>query len=93
MPHLHGVFWLTEKAIEEYKDENGDFLDKVTELIDIWISCSIQTGNPQLDALVKEVNVHNHTKSCQKGGKGCRFSFPRLPSKRTIIAHPIPEED
>ena len=51
------------------------------------------TGNRNLDAIVKEVNVHNHTKSCQKGGKGCRFSFPRLPSNETLVAHPIPEDD
>ena len=71
------------------QNDNGDFLDSVTELVDKWISCSIQTGNPQLDALVKEVNIHNHTKSCQKGGNGCRFSFPKLPSKETLVAHPV----
>ena len=35
------------------------------------------------------MNVHHHTSSCQKKGY-CRFNFPRLPSKRTIIASPLP---
>ena len=93
LPHLHGVFWLNEIAVKKYKNENGDFMDNVTELIDKWVSCSLETGNPQLNDLVKEVNVHNHTKSCQKGSMGCRFSFPRLPSDETLIAHPIPDEE
>ena len=93
LPHLHGVFWLNEEAVKNYKDENGDFTENVTELIDKWVSCSLQTGNPHLDAVVQEVNVHNHTKSCQKGGLGCRFDFPRLPSEETLIANPIADDE
>ena len=89
---MHGVFWLNESAVKDYKDENGEFMDSVTKLIDKWVSCSLETGSPQLNELVKDVNVHNHTKSCQKGNMGCRFSFPRLPSDETLIAHPIPDE-
>ena len=47
----------------------------------------------QLNDLVKVVNGYNHSKSCQKGSMGCRFSFPRLPSDETLIAHPIPDEE
>ena len=72
---------------------NGDFKDNVVELVDKWVSCSLDTGNENLDTLVKEVNIHNHTKSCQKGGKGCRFGFPRLPSDYTLVAHPISQEN
>ena len=89
LPHLHGVFWLTKKAAKKYQDGNGEFLDtKVPELIDKWISCSLATGNEELDKLVKEVNVHKHTKSCQKGNNPCRFNYPRLPSNRTLISNP-----
>jgi hypothetical protein len=91
MPHLHGVFWLKEEEIKPCKDENGVYIDeKVSEIIDTWISCSLDTGNKELDKLVAEVNVHGHTTSCQKGKQiGCRFNFPKLPSKRTLIAYPI----
>ena len=91
MPHLHGVFWLKEEEIKPCKDENGDYIDeKVSEMIDTWISCSLDTGDKELDKLVAEVNVHGHTNSCQKGKQiGCRFNYPKLPSKRTLIAYPI----
>ena len=91
LPHLHGVFWLEEEAIEKYKDENGDYKDNITELIDKWVSVSLETKNPSLNDLVKEVNVHHHTNTCKKGTTTCRFSFPRLPSDETLIAYPIPE--
>ena len=89
MPHVHGVFWLKKEIIEKYKtnDEYDDI--KVVELIDQWISCSLDTGIEKLDQLVAEVNVHGHTKSCQKGKSFCRFNFPRLPSNETLIAGPL----
>ena len=89
MPHVHGVLWLKEEVVKPYLKENGEFnLDTVHELIDMWTSCSLNTGDEELDNLVKEVNVHHHTSSCQKRGH-CRFNFPRLPSRRTIIASPL----
>ena len=42
---------------------------------------------------MKEVNVHKHTNSCKKGNNPCRFSFPRLPSNKTLISNPLPEDD
>ena len=86
MPHGHGVIWLKDEVVKPYLKENGEFnLDTVHELIDKWTSCSLDTGDEDLDNLVKEVNVHHHTSSCQKRGN-CRFNFPRLPSNRTIVA-------
>ena len=94
LPHLHGVFWIKQDEAKKYQDGNGEFLDsKVPDLIDQWISCSLDTGDEDLNKLVKEVNVHKHTKSCQKGTNPCRFSFPRLPSNRTLISNPLPEEE
>ena len=89
MPHAHGVFWLRKDIIESIKD-GDDFNDeKVVKLIDKWITCSLDTGDPALNKLVSEVNVQKHTKSCQKGKSKCRFNFPRLPSKTTLIASPL----
>jgi hypothetical protein len=36
--------------------------------------------------MVKDVNIHNHTKTCRKYSTDCRFIFPRYPSHFTIIA-------
>ena len=94
MPHLHGVFWLKEEEIKPCMDDNGEYIDeKVIGIIDSWISCSLDTGDKKLDKLVADVNVHGHTPSCEKGKTiGCRFNFPRLPSKRTLIARPLSSE-
>ena len=63
--------------------------EKVPELIDQWISCSLDTGDKVLDDLVKDVNVHKHTKSCLKYHGSCRYGFPKLPSPKTLIAKPL----
>ena len=106
LPHLHGVFWLNQTEAKKYQDGKGNFVDeKVPELIDKWISCSLTNykkdpnnskklvSDEKLNKLVKEVNVHKHTKSCKKGTNSCRFSFPRLPSNKTLISNPVSEED
>ena len=91
---LHGVFWLTQTEAKKYQDKEGNFLDSlVPELIDKWISCSLTNKDEKLNKLVKEVNIHKSTKSCQKVNNPCRFSFPRLPSDKTLISNPLSEED
>ena len=42
LPHLHGVFWLKEDAVKDYKkkDDNTQFDDsEIGKLIDNWIRC------------------------------------------------------
>ena len=94
MPHLHGVFWLKEDEIKPCKDDNGDYIDeKVVELIDRWTTCSLDSGDKRIDKLVEDVNVHGHTNTCYKGNSvDCRFNFPKLPSRRTLIAYPISQD-
>ena len=87
MPHVHGVFWLRQDLIKPYLNENNEYNDNtIHEVIDKWVSCSLNTGDEKLNKLVQEVNVHRHTKSCRKGKTTCRFNFPRLPSPNTFIA-------
>ena len=92
MPHVHGVFWLKKEIIDRFK--KGDEFDdqEVPKLIDKWITCSLDTGDLVLNKLVSEVNTHRHTKSCRRSNLACRFNFPRLPSKKTLIARPISSE-
>merc|ERR1712029_1020478 len=82
LPHLHGVFWLKESKIQEYKIERDFDELKVGNLINKWISCSLNTDDSELNSLVKEVNVHKHTRACKRGDKICRFDFPKLPSDK-----------
>ena len=94
MPHVHGVSWLNftkdEEALYLLPDKTFDLdSSELPKLINHWTKCTLDTGNEKLDQIVKEVNIHTHTNSCQKGGKKCRFDFPKLPSKETLIAKPL----
>ena len=91
LPHLHDVFWLKESALKGCKNEDGEFSEKVAELIDKWISCSLETGDKKSNMLVKEVHTHHHTNSCKRGENGCRFNFPRLSSDEAMIVNPLDE--
>jgi hypothetical protein len=42
----------------------------------------------RLRKIVSEVQKHKHTESCLKYNGSCRYHFPRLPTKRTILAQP-----
>ena len=59
----------------------------LSELADLSITCSLK--DPRTIEIVKQVQIHNHTKACQKYSSKCRFSFPRFPSLRTIIVVPF----
>ena len=56
--------------------------------------------NPQIMGrkvvdIVKKVNRHSHTKACRKYSESCRFSFPKFPTWKTIVASPhedVPNE-
>ena len=50
---------------------------------------SVSLRDPVTKDIVSKVNCHNHTHTCRKKNSNCRFSFPRLPSRRTITARPL----
>ena len=103
--HAHGVLWLDLSALDSdfpgIKDifksirTNSPFdIDQISILrtfIDTFISCSLQ--NKTVSQIVKEVQIHHHTKTCHKYGSKCRFNFPKFPSEETIIAQPLCEDD
>ncbi|KAL2076326.1 hypothetical protein ACEWY4_028078 [Coilia grayii] len=69
----------------------------IAEFIDKYISCQLpdEKTDPELHNIVKEVQSHsrNHTKSCKKGQKHCRFGFPKPPVRSTFITRPPPEDE
>lgn len=64
----------------------------IAQFIDKYISCQLpdEKTKPELHNIVKEVQSHsrNHTKSCRKGKKHCRFGYPKPPVKSTFITRP-----
>ena len=91
MPHVHGVLWYNREALDDYMDNGVINPEKLPALVEKWISCSLKNDSEELNELVRKVQIHKHTPSCQRKGK-CRFSYPRFPSERTIIACP-PKDD
>ena len=93
MPHVHGIAWMDFDGKDEDNYLNADKTfntAKILKLIDKWISCKLPTDDENLRSLVKELNVHVHTDSCKRKNIECRFDFPKLPSKQTLVAEPLP---
>ena len=90
MPHIHLVAWI-EKGFLEEMGIHGEFEDHIKEseaLADLLICCKLPSDE-KFRKVVSEVQTHDHRESCRKKGTQCRFSYPKLPSKRTIIARPF----
>lgn len=69
-----------------------DLDSRVVKFIDKYISCKMPDPetDPELHKIVSEVQVHSrkHSRTCKKGNVSCRFGFPKLPMKETIITRP-----
>ena len=78
------------EAFEKIRNEEMlDFKDKkaIAKFSDLFITCSLK--NPKTRDIVKEVQIHHHTKACRKYCPVCRFYFPRFPSLHTIVSVPF----
>ena len=103
--HTHGVLWLNLEQLESsfpgIKDifkniKNNKHFDDgqmatIQSFIDTFITCSLKDEN--VSHIVKEVQIHNHSKTCRKYGSRCRFGFPKYPSQHTIVAQPLLVDD
>lgn len=89
-PHVHWLFWVEDapKLLEDGKQAVCDFIDK-------YVTCSIPLQDEELHQTVLQVQQHSkkHSKSCRKGGKECRFNFPRPPSSQTFISSLFEDND
>lgn len=94
LPHIHGVAWINRKWLENFGIHGNliDYPEETVKLVDMVMSCSLSNESEMLNKIVSEVQIHHHTKSCRKYGTKCRFGFPKLPSKKTILAKPLPTE-
>ena len=81
--HMHvGIHIKGAPKIDEEDDS------QVIAFIDKYITCSIpdEKEYPELNRLVKKVQVHKHTMTCKKKkGVRCRFNAPWPPSEETRI--------
>ena len=75
----------TNKDLTEYE------LNALVNFIDEFTTVSLHQNSVGKDVvkIASEVNVHNHTKTCNKYNNACRFNYPRFPTDKTIIAKPL----
>ena len=77
-PHIHMLLWV--ENIPLFNTDEGK------NLIDDCISCSINTGDNELDEIIKRVQIHKCTHTCFKKNKEhCRFNYPMSTSTETKI--------
>lgn len=90
-PHVHALFWVKNAPRLVQSDTSKD--SEVCEFIDRYISCKLPDSESQavLHEKVSTLQMHrkNHSKTCKKGRKICRFNFPRPSSMRTFVCRPI----
>lgn len=86
-PHIHCLFWVKDAPLYGQSP-----IEEIEQFIDHYISCKLpsESMEPQLYEKVQNLQMHskNHSRSCKKGSKTCRFHFPRVPSQRTFISKP-----
>ena len=87
-PHIHALFWVDgAPKIGSSKEEH------VCAFIDKFVSAQLPTEDEEIKELVLSVQTHSHSGTCRKTGKSCRFHFPRPPTNKTIISHPLTADD
>ena len=87
MPHIHGVAWLDEDVVKDYrlKDSSEFDLERLPTLIDSLITCQLPEDVEQRK-VVQTLQTHTDSKTCFKNGPKCRFGFKKLPSDYTLIS-------
>ena len=81
-----GVKQAEKKIKNEQKLDEND-IESLVQFADTFVSVSL--NDPDISDVVKEVNVHHHTRTCKKYGPShCRFGFPRYPTDETVLAVP-----
>lgn len=87
-PHIHCLIWVEGAPVFEEDDDQT-----VCDFVSKYITAQLPDphAQPELYKKVTEVQIHskNHSRTCFKGrSSGCRFGFPKPPSRKTIITRP-----
>jgi len=81
-PHAHCLLWIADGP-----DMSKAKAEEIEQYFGTKVSGQLPPAEDPLHAFVDRVQRHTHSVACRKGkNKHCRFSFPRPPSERTILA-------
>ncbi|KAI8496925.1 hypothetical protein Bbelb_255800 [Branchiostoma belcheri] len=88
-PHIHCLFWVKDAPKLDVNSE-----EEICSFVDRYVSCQLPNAetDKELFDIVSQVQMHRkgNTASCKKGGKVCRFGFPKPPVKQTFLCGPTP---
>ncbi|KAK0139103.1 ATP-dependent DNA helicase PIF1 [Merluccius polli] len=92
-PHIHCLVWVEDAPKFEEDDDQI-----VCNFVSKYITAQLPDPRtqPELYKKVTEVQIHskNHTRTCFKSlSSGCRFGFPKPPSRKTMITRPGDTDD
>ena len=90
------------KALRQNGELSGEEEQSLIKFAEMFTTCTLngekaaehlrneenkRDAGKQIIQIVKQCQIHHHTKTCKKGGgNSCRFSFPKYPMWKTIIA-------
>ncbi|XP_078579125.1 uncharacterized protein LOC144863641 isoform X1 [Branchiostoma floridae x Branchiostoma japonicum] len=91
-PHIHCLFWVKDAPKLGVNSE-----EEICSFVDRYVCCQLPNSetDKELFDIVSQVQMHRkgHTSSCKKGGKVCRFGFPKPPVKQTFLCSPVAQQD
>ena len=77
--HAHTILW-----IKDAPKFGIDSDQEVCNFIDHYVQCGIP-ADEEVAEVVTKVQRHRYSNTCRRNGR-CRFHFPHLPSRHTLIA-------
>ncbi|XP_066264724.1 uncharacterized protein [Branchiostoma lanceolatum] len=91
-PHIHCLFWVKDAPKLNVNSE-----EEICSFVDRYVCSQLPDSetDKELFDIVSQVQMHRkgHTSSCKKGGKVCRFGFPKPPVKQTFLCSPVAKQD
>ena len=89
-PHDHGMLFIKDAPVFDYKDPNQKNMDSFIEFIDKFITTENQVDHPYM-----KFQIHTCNQTCRKGKdkSKCRFGFPQFVTPHTVILFPFHAED
>ena len=89
-PHVHSFLWI-QNAPKLNSETEEEYLKFVENIISAQLPDPLE--KPDLYNLVKNYQVHTHSKTCRKyNSNKCRFHYGRYFTDRTILAKPLPSD-
>ena len=67
MPHAHGIAWLKKEVIAKYLNPNGSYNDRIHELIQMYMSCSLDNKRDDLNNIYNSKTTENSADSNDSG--------------------------